>query len=72
MVGFHHKVGSQVEFIYPPVHEDKEGNLTGEFLRQIPLMALPDGSHITEGGYVNFILKDEKNTYHCVSCYRQI
>jgi len=20
MVGFHHKVGSQVEFIYPPVH----------------------------------------------------
>ena len=48
MVGFHHKVGSQVEFIYPPVHEDKEGNLTGEFLRYIPLMALPDGSHITE------------------------
>lgn len=48
MVGFHHKVGSQVEFIYPPVHEDKEGNLTGEFLRQIPLLALPDGSHITE------------------------
>ena len=52
MVGFHHKVGSQVEFIYPPVHEDKEGNLTGEFLRQIPLMALPDGSHITEVLYL--------------------
>lgn len=48
MVGFHHKVGSQVEYIYPPLQEDKEGNLSSEFLRQIPLMALPDGSHITE------------------------
>jgi hypothetical protein len=32
MVGFHHKVGSQVEYIYPPVQEDKEGNLSAEFL----------------------------------------
>ena len=33
MVGFHHKVGSQVEYIYPPVQEDKEGNLSAEFLK---------------------------------------
>jgi hypothetical protein len=33
MVGFHHKVGSQVEFIYPPLHEDREGNLTAEFIK---------------------------------------
>lgn len=33
MVGFHHKVGSQVEYIYPPVSEDTEGNLSAEFLR---------------------------------------
>ena len=48
MVGFHHKVGSQVEYIYPPINEDKEGNLSAEFLKQIPLIALPDGSHLTE------------------------
>ena len=28
LVGFHHIVGSQVEFIYPPLNEDKEQNLT--------------------------------------------
>ncbi len=33
MVGFHHKVGSQVEFIYPPINEDTEGNLSAEFLK---------------------------------------
>jgi hypothetical protein len=33
MVGFHHKVGSQVEYIYPPIQEDKEGNLSAEFLK---------------------------------------
>lgn len=36
MVGFHHKVGSQVEFVYPPLSEDLEGNLSAEFLKQIP------------------------------------
>lgn len=72
IVGFHHKVGSQIEYIYPPVNEDLDGNLSVEFLKQIPLIALPDGSHISEGGYVNFILRDDKNLYHCVSCYRQI
>jgi len=70
IVGFHHSVGSQVEYIYPPVNEDKEENLSGEFLRLIPLMALPDGSHITEAGYVYFILQDNRNVYHCVSCFR--
>lgn len=27
---------------------------------------------LEKGGNVNFILKDEKNLYHCVSCFRQI
>ena len=48
MVGFHHKVGSQVEFIYPPLSEDINADLSVDFLKQIPLLALPDGSHITE------------------------
>ena len=72
MVGFHHSVGSQVEFVYPPLQEDTEENLTGEYLRMLPQLALPDGSHIADSGYVYFILRDAKNTYHCTSCYRQI
>lgn len=72
MVGFHHKVGSQIEFIYPPLSEDTEQLLSVEFLKHIPLVALPDGSHLTEAGYVNFILKDENTLFHCVSCFRQI
>ena len=28
LVGFHHLVGSQIEFIYPPIEEDSQGNLT--------------------------------------------
>jgi len=54
------------------LQEDKEENLTTDFIKYLPLAALPDGSHMIEGGYVNFILKNEKNLYHCVSCYRQI
>jgi len=38
--------------------EDVNGDLSVEFLKHIPLVALPDGSHLTEAGYVNFILKD--------------
>ena len=58
--------------MYPPLQEDTEEKLTGEFLRLIPQLALPDGSHITDSGYVYFMLRDGKNTFHCTSCYRQI
>lgn len=32
LVGFHHIVGSQVEFIYPPLDEDSKGIITTNFL----------------------------------------
>ena len=70
VVGFHHSVGSQVEFVYPPLQEDTEEKLTGEFLRMIPQLALPDGSHIADSGYVYFMLRDKKHMFHCTSCYR--
>ena len=44
LVGFHHLVGSQVEFIYPPL-EDGD-NISPELLLKISAMALPDGSHL--------------------------
>ena len=48
LVGFHHKVGSQVEFVYPPVSEDVAEDLSVDFLKHVPRLALPDGSHIAE------------------------
>ena len=36
VVGFHHSVGSQVEFVYPPLQEDVDEKLSGEFIRLIP------------------------------------
>jgi hypothetical protein len=35
LVGFHHTAGSQVEYIYPPINNDEENNLTAEFLQRI-------------------------------------
>ena len=35
LVGFHHIVGSQVEFIYPPLNEDTENVITTNFLQKI-------------------------------------
>ena len=72
LVGFHHIVGSQVEFVYPPLNEDQEGNLTPQFLQKISQQALPDGSHLQQYGQVYFILNDDKNLYHCVSSFGQI
>jgi hypothetical protein len=65
-------VGSQVEFIHPPIHEDSQERLTTEFIRLLSLLALPDGSHLIDSGHVNFILQNEHDTFHCISCYRQI
>ena len=72
LVGFHHLVGSQIEFIYPPIEEDSDCNLTAEFLSKISQKALPDGSHLQTFGQVFFILNDDKNLYHCISSYGQI
>ena len=46
--------------------------MSGEFLRLLPMLALPDGSHMTDSGYVYFMLRDTKNSFHCISCFRQI
>lgn len=72
LVGFHHLVGSQIEFIYPPLEEDGSNKLTPDFLQKISQKALPDGSHLPEYGQVFFILQDENTIYHCVSSYGRI
>jgi hypothetical protein len=55
VVGFHHQVGSQIEYLYPQKQSEE---LTSEFIGLLPSLALPDGSHITEAGYVYFILRN--------------
>lgn len=65
LVGFHHKVGSQVEYVYPPLSEDTEGNLTAEFLKHIPLVALPDGSHAIEVIHYLYWSPKMANLYNC-------
>lgn len=72
LVGFHHIVGSQIEFVYPPIAEDKSNNLTNEFLQKIAAQSLPDGSHLHDYGQVYFILHDSTHFYHCISSYGQI
>lgn len=72
IVGFHHLLGSQVEFVYPPLDHDKDECLSAEFLKKIAHYGLPDGSHLCEEGRVQFILNDNRSTYHCVSSFGQI
>lgn len=58
--------------MHPPIIDDHEENLSAEFLKLLPMLALPEGAHITEAGYAYFHMRDRRNTFHCVSCFRQI
>ena len=74
VVGFHHTQGSQVEFLYPDP-EPQEFFLPEEKLNKLAEISLPDGSHLTDSGYVYFTLADSdpsKEKWYCISCYRQI
>jgi hypothetical protein len=41
-------------------------------MKHVPLIALPDGSHMYESGFIQFMIEDKGKVYHFVSCYRQI
>ena len=72
LVGFHHKVGSQIEYIYPIMtNETKEEEaLSAELFKSIPLIALPDGSHMYEKGHISFLMEEKGEVRHMVSCFR--
>ena len=79
VVGFHHKKGCQVEFCYPPFHEEDDldkPHLPEEW-RCLPFLALPDGAHNYEEDTIYFHLPprthfSSQSTVYGVSCYRQI
>ena len=66
VVGFHHKKGAQIEYVYPETYSISE---ISQKYKNLPHLALPDGAH-------NF---NEETTYllfpkgeYAVSHYRQI
>ena len=70
VIGFDHKIGSIVEFVYPP---PTEGDLDEEVLKSLTFLGLPDGSHSVDEDYSFFITPDGKGQlFYCVSCYWQI
>ena len=69
VIGFHHKKGCQVEFVYPcdnhiiklPESDNDLYRLPKNW-RHLPSLALPDGSHNYDSDYIYFHLEDESIT----------
>lgn len=77
VVGFHHKKGCQVEYAHPPLMPGGESisNEVPSQWRNLPSLALPDGSHNFTQDTVYFhlpALHDPRQTVFGISCYRQI
>ncbi|KAB7503200.1 Late secretory pathway protein AVL9-like protein [Armadillidium nasatum] len=73
VIGFHHKKGMQVEYVYPPF-DSENGELPDKW-KHLPSLCLPDGAHNHEADTIYFHLphltKDNQTVFG-VSCYRQI
>ncbi|KRF82475.1 late secretory pathway protein AVL9 homolog isoform X1 [Drosophila virilis] len=76
VVGFHHKLGCQVEFSHPPLIAGSTGrNECPSGWKYLPTLALPDGSHNFMEDTVFFNLPslfEPAASIYGVSCYRQI
>ncbi|KAH8421360.1 hypothetical protein KR009_002927 [Drosophila setifemur] len=76
VVGFHHKLGCQVEFSHPPLISGSSGrNECPSGWKYLPTLALPDGSHNFTDDTVFFNLPslfEPAASIYGVSCYRQI
>lgn len=77
VVGFHHKKGCQVEYSYPPLSPSSpsESHECPEAWKNLPSLAMPDGSHNFVEDTVYFHLPSITHpgkTVYGVSSYRQI
>lgn len=77
VIGFHHKKGCQVDYAYPPFQTGDAIDNTEcpEEWKQLPSLALPDGSHNYEKDTTYFHMPSRDNpskTVYGISCYRQI
>jgi hypothetical protein len=72
VIGFHHKKGCQIEFVYPVdnrIKNDNPNSITEsnssdlyklpKKWRHLPSLALPDGSHNYDTDYIYFHLEDD-------------
>ncbi len=71
VIGFHHKLGCQLEFVYPSNGIIKKSSNTAESgdlytlpkkWAHLPSLALPDGSHNYSSDYIYFHLEDDRET----------
>lgn len=70
VVDFNHLVGPQVEYTYPKELQDDE-----DLVKNLPFLALPDGSHLSDEDFCYFHLHCPKlsgSTIFGISCNRQI
>lgn len=77
VVGFHHKKGCQVEYSFPPLDSgsNSESHECPELWKNLPSLAMPDGSHnfIEDTVYFHLpSLNEVGKTVYGVSSYRQI
>ncbi|XP_037937743.1 late secretory pathway protein AVL9 homolog [Teleopsis dalmanni] len=76
VVGFHHKLGCQVEFSHPPLIPGSTGkNECPSGWKYLPTLALPDGSHnfVEDTVFFNLpSLMEPTESVYGISCYRQI
>ncbi|XP_017010797.2 late secretory pathway protein AVL9 homolog [Drosophila takahashii] len=76
VVGFHHKLGCQVEFSHPPLISGSTGrHECPSGWKYLPTLALPDGSHNFAEDTVFFNLPslyEPAASIYGVSCYRQV
>lgn len=56
VVGFDHKIGSIIEFIYP---EPDENVIDDGFKKALTFIGLPDGSHMLQNDYTFFVVPDK-------------
>ena len=66
VIGFHHKKGCQVEFVYPCdnrilklTESDSDLYRLPKNWKHLPSLALPDGSHNYDSDYIYFHLEDQ-------------
>ncbi|VDO10095.1 unnamed protein product [Rodentolepis nana] len=72
VVGFHHKKGTSVEYVYPELETGLDLPPAWNF---IPPIALPDGAHNFGKDYIFFTvpsLELKPTTLFGVACYRQV
>jgi len=74
VIGFDHKKGSIIEYIYPEKlnSEIMPGNENSEFFNKICFSSIPDAAHILEDDYAFLMIPYKNSVFYGVTCFRQV